>query len=333
MAEKRKLIIDTDPGVDDALAIIACLNAQDSVEILGLTTVAGNKSLRSTTRNAAKLLQFCKSDLKVYEGCNKPIDQEEEQLGDGATGDIHGAEGLGEAQLPYDESYLADTHAVDFILEMARAYPGEVDILALGPVTNLAEAIRKDKDAMRGIKSIHSMGGGIWRGNMTPVAEFNYWYDPKAVQVILDEITDVVPFYMYGLDLTHKLRVDFNDLFFFRKVGGETGQLINDLMSSYAEAYWNEQGIVGVVIHDLTAALGYLHPEVVTKVQHLHMDCVYDHGLAHGQCICDTLDNWHEPHNTYVVLDVNEPEYRNLMVRYLVGEEAVEQYNKFMGGK
>ena len=160
----KKIIIDTDPGIDDALAIMAALKHPD-LEVLGLTSVAGNKGIDFTTDNAARLLTLFESDIKVYRGATNDYLSLKSGKGERAdeAGFVHGVSGLGSVDLPINPTVYGDDNAVDFILETIKAYPGEVDIIALGPVTNLALCVEQDLETMKQVRTIHSMGGGVYR--------------------------------------------------------------------------------------------------------------------------------------------------------------------------
>lgn len=327
---KRKIIIDTDPGIDDAYAIISAFKHPD-VEILGLTTVAGNKGIDFTTRNAAGLSTYLGSQMPVYRGAvNDYV-----SLKNGVTeikveegGGVHGATGLGSVELPVDESVYREESAVDFILESVKKYPGEVDIIAIGPVTNLALCLDKDLDTMKQVRSIHSMGGGVARGNASPVAEFNYWFDPTAVDRLFTELGPHVPIYMIGLDVTHQAVVDINDLTFIKLVGGELGELLFDIMQDYVSAYWKNNHYLGGVIHDLMTVVGYLYPEIYTKTYHAHLRCVTDSEVAFGQTVVDLKGKYPGEKNAYVPMEVDVQLYKERFMEMLFDKETAKLYRE-----
>ena len=324
----RKVIIDTDPGIDDALAIMAAYKHAD-IEILGITSVAGNKGLDYTTTNAGKLSTYFGSEVKVYRGASNDYVSVKEGKPDREDHDgVHGADGMGSVVLPVDESVFADQSAIDFILETVNKYPGEVDIIALGPVTNIALAIDKDIETMKKVKSIHSMGGGVHRGNVTPVAEFNYWFDPTAVEVMFSQLGPHLPIHMVGLDVTHQGVIDLNDLTFMKYVGGDLGKVINDMMQDYLEAYWENNRYIGAVIHDLMTVVGYLYPEIYTETYHTNLQCVTDSEIAFGQCIVDLAGKWGLEKNAHVPMSVDVPLYKEKVIEILFGKEVTEEYKK-----
>lgn len=326
---KRKVIIDTDPGIDDALAIMAALQHPE-LDVLGITSVAGNKGIQFTTDNAARLLTYFDSEVKVYQGATTDY----LSLKAGATeradeaGFVHGKSGLGSVELPINPLVYGDTDAVSFILETVKAHPEEVDIIALGPVTNLALCIEEDLNTMKLVRSIHSMGGGVHRGNRSPVAEFNYWFDPTAVDLLYTQLGPHIPIWMIGLDVTHQGITDLNDLTFMKMEGGELGELIYEMMQFYVNTYWHQNGYMGAVVHDLMAVIGYIYPEMYQDVYHANLRCVSDSDLAKGQCIVDLHDQFKWKKNAYVPMSARISFYKEKIMAVLFGEEVAEDYKK-----
>lgn len=326
---KRKVIIDTDPGIDDALAIIAALKHPD-LEVLGLTSVAGNKGIQFTTDNAARVLTYFDSGVKVYRGATNDYLSLKAGAGERAdeAGFVHGATGLGSVDLPINSDVYANQNAIDFILETIQANPGEVDIIALGPLTNLALCVEKDLETMKQVRSIHSMGGGVHRGNRSPVAEFNYWFDPTAVDLMFTELGPHVPIWMIGLDVTHQGIIDMNDLTFMKMAGGELGAMLYEMMQFYVNTYWHQNGYMGAVIHDLMAVIGYIYPDMYSEIYHANLRCVSDSELAKGQCIVDLHDQFKWEKNAYVPMKADIAFYKEQTMAILFGEEAAEDYKK-----
>lgn len=329
---KRKIIIDTDPGIDDALALIFALQHPE-VEVLGITSVGGNKGLDNTTDNVTRILNYFNSDIKVYKGAetsySHSVAKDFEMNLDYDKETIHGSDGLGAVQLEKNDELIADKNAVDFILETINEYPDEVDIIALGPLTNLAYCIDKDEETMKKVKSIHSMGGGVYRGNRTPVAEFNYWFDPYAVNRVFS-LGESLPIYMVGLDLTHQAVLDMNDLTFMKLVNPELGNLIGGMLESYIQSYWENQKILGAVMHDLTALVGYVYPEVYTKTFHSNMHCVTENNSSIGQTIVDLENEQNDARNAYVPMDLDVRLYKEIVIEVLFGKDILEDYNRYL---
>lgn len=327
---KRKIIIDTDPGIDDAFAIMAAYRHPD-VEILGLTAVAGNKGINYTSANAAKLSTYFGSTVPVYKGAtNDFLSLKAGKPDRPETGDVHGADGMGSVVLPIDDSVYAEQSAVDFILETVKAHPGEIDLITIGPLTNIALCVDKDPETMKKVRSIHSMGGGVYKGNVTPVAEFNYWFDPTAVDLVFDVLGPHLPIYMIGLDITHQGITDMNDLAFMKYIGGELGEVINDMMQDYLGSYWKNNRYVGAAVHDLMAVVGYLYPEIYTEVTHANLRCVTDSELAYGQTIVDLAGNWDLVKNAYVPMKIDVALYKEKIIEILFGKENAALYKEII---
>ncbi len=262
----RKVIIDTDPGIDDAYAILAAL-LNPELDVLGITCVSGNKAIDTVVANALRLKRFTRSNVKVYKGAltnlknlaNNTIEPMQ-------ASKVHGGDGLGNVNLPYDISDLETESAVDFILYTINKYPDEVEILALGPLTNIALCVQKDLAVTSKLKAIYTMGGGIDRGNITPYAEYNYYFDELATAAVFENLQENVAIYMIGLNATHSTRVDHNDLAFMLYEGNELGKLIFDMTQVYATMYYKNNGYLGAVIHDIVAYLYMIDPTIATNV-------------------------------------------------------------------
>ncbi len=189
----RKFIIDTDTASDDAVAVMIGLLSED-VQVVGITTLCGNISLDMATQNVLMTREICGDSTEVYPGVSKPIFREKVE-----TVSVHGKDGMGDKDLIHPTTSANSKHAVDFILETVRAYPDEVEIVALGPASNIALAILRDPQTMRRVKKIWSMGtSGFGAGNATPVAEFNVYIDAESYKIMLDS---GIPITIIGFDL------------------------------------------------------------------------------------------------------------------------------------
>jgi purine nucleosidase len=322
---KRKIIFDTDPGIDDAVALLTLLN-YEPFDVLGITTVAGNKGIEHTTDNASKLVRYARKDMQVYRGAHSSYTRVKAGLPaqgrDG--GNVHGEDGLGGVGLPVDPSNISSISAIDFILDTVRKYPGEVEIISVGPMTNLALAIDQDEATMRKVKKIYSMGGGVFRGNVTPVAEFNYWFDTLSVEKVYSLGNDV-EIVMVGLDATHQVIFDANDLAFIRLATGEKGELIYAMVQDYLNAYWKFNKYIGIVIHDLLPVLMAIDPSVCSQLVHSNLRIVHE-GLTTGQCIVDLVDSWKLTKNAFVAMDMDVRKCKELFMEVCFGKEVKENY-------
>lgn len=321
---KRKIIFDTDPGIDDAYAIVAAMKYKD-FDVLGLCTVAGNKGIEYTTANALKIIQLMDYDCKVYKGASEsllPVTRD--------AGSAHGTDGLGGVKLDYSEDKLSDMHAVDFILETVKKYPNEVEIIAIGPVTNIALAIQKDRETMKKVKAIYTMGGGVYKGNVTPVAEFNYWYDALSVETMFSLGTDV-PIHMIGLDVTHASLFTANDLHFMNLVGGDLGKVLYEMIQPYMLVYWNFNNYIGGVIHDLLTVIYAIDNSVCPSegIHHVNLRTSLE-GVTIGQTVVDLLQRTGLEKNAYVPLKVDSQKYKELFFEIVFGEEVKEMFKKYV---
>lgn len=253
-----KVIFDTDPGIDDAMALLY-LSKLPEIELLGITTVVGNASIEDTTRNALYLRQQFGISAPVIRGAGETLDgviKSEPVI-------VHGHNGLGDVDIPpVDESGLGPGAASDFIIESLRAHPGEVTIIAVGRMTNLALALRQAPDVAKLAKQVIIMGGAFGyegrSGNITPLAEANIHGDPVAADEIFAADWPVV---VVGLDVTHDIILDNDYLAALARDAGANGQLLRQISEHYAKFYMNVMGLAGVVGHDLLAVTYALHPE------------------------------------------------------------------------
>ncbi len=189
----RKFIIDTDTGSDDAVALMMGL-LSDEVEVLGITTVCGNIGVEQATKNALMTKEICSSNVEVYKGAAKPLFKEREE-----TVSVHGKDGMGDMDLIHPKTTANNTHAVDYILDTIKNSDDKIEIVMLGPASNIALAILKDAQTMRKVKRIWSMGtGGFGAGNATPVAEFNVFIDAESYKILLES---QIPITIIGFDL------------------------------------------------------------------------------------------------------------------------------------
>lgn len=224
----HRIILDCDPGVDDAVALLLAFASPDEIELLGVTTVAGNVPLADTTRNALRVCALAnRSDVPVFAGCERAI-----LPADRNPGGVHGADGLGDVGLPDASFPTQPGHAVDFIIETVMRAPGQVTLCPIGPMTNVALALLKAPEIAGRIASIVFMGGAAFcPGNSTPEAEFNVWFDPHAAEVVL---TSGVPLVMFGLDVTRLAHMTPERLEALRMQAGPVGAAAVAMMRRYA---------------------------------------------------------------------------------------------------
>ena len=258
MSELQKIIIDTDPGQDDAVAILLALGSPDQLDVLGITAVAGNVPLDLTQKNARKIVELAGAKTKVYAGCDRPLTRPL------VTAEhVHGKTGLDGIELPEPTHPLEDQHGVDFIIETLRREPaGSVTLCPLGPLTNIAEAFNRAPDVVARVKSVVLMGGGYFEGgNITPAAEFNIYVDPEAADIVFRSGVDLV---VMPLDVTHKALTSQAWLKDIRGFGNHLGEVVASWTDFFERFDVAKYGSEGAPLHDPCVIAYLLKPELFT---------------------------------------------------------------------
>ncbi len=253
----RKIIIDTDPGLDDAVAILLALASPAELEVLGIVTVAGNLPLAETERNARRICELAgRDDICVYAGCARPLLR---PLATAAA--IHADMFKDKLGLRAPRMPLREQHGVDFIVDTLRAAaPGSVTLAALGPLTNIALALVKAPEIVAGIAQIVIMGGaGFDIGNMTPAAEFNIHVDPHAAQIVLEAGAPVT---LIPLDVTHQVLATPPRLVALRALGNRCGPAVAALLDRFEAARASRFGVLGTALHDPCVTAYLLMPDL-----------------------------------------------------------------------
>lgn len=276
----KRVIVDTDPGIDDAMTLLF-LRSRADVRIELITTVFGNGGVAVTTRNASYLARRFGIDAPIHEGADTPLCMPRRTL---AT-HVHGADGLGDTGVA--EGTVADTAsggAAEAIIRLVRDNPGEISILALGPLTNLAHAIELDEGIASLVREVVVMGGAFGysgrRGNVSPVAEANVANDPHAADIVLGSAWPVT---MVGLDVTSHCILPHAAARAIAEEGGAEGRLLWDISRNYEQLYRQHDGIDGCCIHDVAAAACLVVPELFEPVNGPIR--VATEGLAIGETI------------------------------------------------
>ena len=251
------MLIDCDPGHDDTVAIVVAARHTD---LVGITTVSGNAPLADVTRNALAVCELFGIDVAVHAGCARPLIEAARH-----APAVHGESGLGGTSLPPPTRTPGDAHAVEYLIETTRARPG-CWLVPMGPLTNIALALRLDPTMADRIAGISLMGGGAHVGNVTPTAEFNVWADPEAAAIVF-EAGARVPLRMAGLDVTHQVRMSADDGDGLRAAGGERGTFLADLLLFYGRTGGAGRGEAGSPMHDPLAVLAVTHPHLFTHVE------------------------------------------------------------------
>ncbi|MDU5493163.1 MAG: nucleoside hydrolase [Clostridium perfringens] len=303
--DKRKVIIDCDPGIDDALAIILALKSKE-IEVIGITTVSGNVESLQGAKNALKVLKLLgRLDIPVYLGESKPVKRELV-----TAQDTHGKDGLGETFLEEVSSEYIRENGVDFILNTLKNQEN-VSIIALGPLTNLCRAIEKDSESFHRVKEIVSMGGAYKsHGNCSPVAEFNYWVDPHGAREFLKRFNG--EFTMVGLDVTREIVLTPNLREMIHQFKDEIGDFIYDITRFYVDFHWEQERTLGCVINDPLAVEYFINRELCEGFK-AYVDIACE-DISMGQSVVDVADFYKKRKNVFVLDKVNSKEF---MVSFL----------------
>jgi len=256
----KKMMLDCDPGLDDALALLLA-HGDPNIELVGVTTVGGNVGLSRTTRNALALREYLHFEtVPVAAGAGNPLSGETRE-----ASHVHGESGLGSAVLPEPALAVDERHAVDFIIETLRASPGAIHLVATGPLTNIALALQKEPAIARWVASFTIMGGSSTRGNATPAAEFNIYADPEAARIVFDADWQVV---MVGLDLTLQAQATGPVVERLGRLGSLAHELILPLATFWATANQSGTNISdgdGQAVHDVCAVAHVVRPDLFSS--------------------------------------------------------------------
>src|SRR5271166_4302898 len=305
------LLIDVDTGIDDALALLyAC--AQDHIHAVGVTTVVGNVSLDSATRNTRAVLKLAgRPEIPVWRGSANPLSN---AVGDAR--DVHGKTGLGHAVLPEPEEPPQGGHAVDSIIAAAQAHSGRLIMVATGPLTNIALAVMRDPELPRLLKRFVIMGGAYAEpGNVTPSAEFNIWHDPEAARIVFRAFGGVggTPVVAVGLDVTRKTTFDESDLAAFsadsRVKATPLARFIEDAARFYFERMEKEHGRRIFIMHDPLAVAVALDPSLI-ETRRAAVDVETTGRITTGATIPDWRGQWGRLANTEVAVAIDSERFR-----------------------
>ncbi len=277
----RKIIIDTDPGQDDAVAILLALASPEDIEVLGITCVAGNVPLPLTTRNARIVCELAgRPDVPVFAGADRPLGR------DLVTAEhVHGKTGLDGPTLPEPTMPMADGHAVDFIIEqLAEHAPGTVTLCPLGPLTNIAMALQKQPAIANRIAKIVLMGGGYFEGgNITPTAEFNIYVDPQAADIVFKCGAPIV---VMPLDVTHKALVTRSRNDAFRALDTPVGVAVAEMTDFFERFDKEKYGSAGAPLHDPCVTAYMIQPHLF-KGRHINVEIETTSELTMGMTVAD----------------------------------------------
>lgn len=316
---KRKVIIDTDTGGDDASALILAAVSRN-IEIIGVTVVVGNVDLEQGTQNALAALELVNCSAPVYKGSSENMSGETIK-----AFSVFGKDGMGEADLVHPSGKAEDKDAIDFILETVSANPGEIEIVSIGPATNIARAIQRDPETMKKVKMIWSMGtAGLGVGNASPVAEFNVYHDPLAYKIMLDS---GIPITVVGLDMCGGDAMWGDEQFDRLRETNRVGKFVAFAFAKLREFYRQNRSGGRVNNCDALATMCAVYDGFVTDTIKCHGSCITEKGETCGQVIFyqqgftyDVVENDFD-YNVTLVSGVGKKDYFELYRRAITEKE------------
>lgn len=300
----KKIILDCDPGHDDMIAIMLAF-ASEEIEILGITTVAGNQTGEKTFENALKVLTLINANnIKVARGFDKPILRELV-----TAPKIHGISGLDGANLPKSNVSPLKIDAVDFIIQTLLYSSEKIYLVPTGPLTNIAISLLKEPKIKEKIEKIVLMGGAIFDSNITPSAEFNIYVDPEAAKIVFDS---GVPIVMIGLDVTNKARLSFEDIEKIERMNGKISKVVAPLLKFFANANKEFFGFDGAPIHD-ALTIAYLIDETILKLKNYFVDIETFGELTRGRTVVDVYNVLGKNKNALVAVEVDIFKFKKMI--------------------
>lgn len=307
------LILDCDPGHDDALAIILAAN-NPALQLLGITTVSGNGGIAKVTLNARRVATLVNLNVPIAEGAGKAILGAIEE-----ASDIHGESALDGAPLPEPKIELSKLHAVDLIAKLITEHHDPVTLVATGPLTNIALFLKMYPNLKSKVTEIVFMGGSASRGNRTPYAEFNIWMDPEAADVVF---RSGIPLTMCGLDVTHQALVTKKIFEKLAEMKTELSETIIGLLKFFAKTYDEVFEMPDPPLHD-PVAIALLIDRTVVKSRFVNVQVELNGTLTRGATVVDIFEKMGQPANCNVALDLDADKFWSLMLNAI--EKAAKQ--------
>ena len=307
----QKIIIDTDPGQDDAVAILLALASPEEIEVLGITAVAGNVPLSLTEKNARIVCELAgRPDIPVYAGCDRPLKRKL------VTAEhVHGKTGLDGPELPEPKIKLQEKHGVDFIIDTILQEPeNSISLCPLGPLTNIASAILKQPKIVSRIKKIVLMGGAYFEvGNITPAAEFNIFVDPDAAKIVFEAGIDMV---VMPLDVTHKALVTEKRNEAFRQLKSPVGIAVAEMTDFFERFDKEKYGSSGAPLHDPCVTAYLINPKIFSGKK-INVEIETKSELTLGMTVADWWGVTDRRANTFFVGDLDSDKFFSLLTERL----------------
>lgn len=307
MTDQVKVLMDCDPGHDDAISIIVA-HAHPKIKIEAITTVAGNVGVDKTTLNTLKICEkIGLTDVTIAKGANRPLVKEME-----IAEEIHGDSGLDGPLLPEPTLQPIESHAVDLIIEKVLEHDGELVLVPSGPLTNIAMAMIKEPTIVPKIKEIVLMGGGTF-GNWTPSAEFNIYVDAEAAKVVMNS---GVPITMFGLDVTHQAMATNDIIEELTSIHNSVSDFVVELLLFFKQTYKEVFGFEGAPIHD-ACTIAYLIDPSIFECQYVHVDVETKGEFTYGATCVDLLGVTKKEPNTHFAISINQEKFWSLLKEVL----------------
>ena len=306
----RNIILDCDPGHDDAIAILLA-GQKKYFNLLGITTVSGNQTIEKTTRNAINLVNFLKINVPVAMGASEPLIQEKQ-----ICEQIHGKTGLDGYEFDKYEQRVSNLNAAELIIDLTSKHE-HVTIVATGPITNVALALKLKPEIKEHIDEIIFMGGSTDNGNVSPAAEFNVYCDPEATYIVLKS---GLPVKMVGLNVTRKVMCTKEVVSRMAKINNKTSDLFVKLMNVFnANQAKTFNNFIGGPLHDPVTIASMIDDKLV-KWQEMNVTIDLSHGSSYGRTNCDIYDYLKLPHNCSVAMDIDVNRFWDIV------EEGIRYY-------
>ena len=322
MSDKRKVVIDCDPGIDDCFALMLCIRHLD---VVGIVAVGGNTGLQYTEINARYMTELTgRPDIPVYAGYDMPMLNKLVR----AT-EVHGSGGLGTVVIEEPKKQLEKQHGVDYLIDTFMNHD-DISLITLGPLTNVAQAILKEPELKKRIPEILCMGGSAFVGNTTPTAEFNIYVDPEAAKIVFES---GIPIRMVGLNVTRQNRMTPDDVEILKKMGNPVADFAAQILSFTA----GMNGRTGLC--DACAVSWLVDPDIITKSAMVHVDVETKGEFTRGMTVCDWREymgkdpkediahekqfvQWNPTPNVEVALEFNEERFRQVLF------DTIESYGR-----
>ena len=302
---KHKIILDCDPGHDDAIAILLAAHHPD-IDLLAITTVAGNQSLDKTTLNALKVCSLANiRDVSVARGMDRPLVRPARH-----AANIHGESGMDGPDIPEPDIELAPQHGVDLLIDLLMNSDGDITIVPTGPLTNIATAIRREPAILPRIKAISLMGGAIGVGNRMPAAEFNIWADPEAAAIVFDCGR---PLTMSPLEVTHQALATGEVLDRLRAANRPVASFAADLLTFFGDTYRNVFGFPAPPVHDPCAVAAVIDPDIL-QAHTIRVEIETEGEWTSGRTVCDIYGVLGKEPNVRVGYALDVPRFWEMLI-------------------